>query len=135
MASAILFESRTTILAIQSSVTGSAFRGFILVLQNNSMLQDTQMSRSNMGAFLCIHSRNPSSSSWLNEVKDVFFVYCALIGLSHSRCDRIGLIIERGLIHFNPIFIGPEHSGDMLHITIGPCTGQSAGSARANRIV
>ena len=26
-------------------------------------------------------------------------------------------------------------SGDMLHITIGPCTGQSAGSARANRIV
>ena len=93
------------------------------------------MSRSNMGAFLCIHSRNPSSSSWLNEVKDVFFVDCALIGLSHSRCDRIGLIIERGLIHFNPIFIGPEHSGDMLHITIDPCTGQSAGSARANPIV
>ena len=93
------------------------------------------MSRSNMGAFLCIHSRNPSSPSWLNEVKDVFFVYCALIGLSHSRCDRIGLIIERGLIPFNPIFMGPEHSGDMLHITIGPCTGQSAGSARANRIV
>ena len=89
------------------------------------MLQDTQISRSNMGAFLCIHSRNPSSPSWLNEVKDVFFVYCALIGL----------IIERGLIPFNPIFIGPEHSGDMLHITIGPCTGQSAGSARANRIV
>ena len=93
------------------------------------------MSRSNMGAFLCIHSRNPSSPSWLNEVKDVFFVYCALIGLSHRRCDRIGLIIERGLIPFNPIFIGPEHSGDMLHITIGPCTGQSAGSARANHIV
>ena len=87
------------------------------------------MSRSNMGAFLRIHSRNPFSPSWLNEVKDVFFVYCALIG------DRIGLIIERGLIPFNPIFIGPEHSGDMLHITIGPCTGQSAGSARANRIV
>ena len=96
------------------------------------------MSRSNMGAFLCIHSRNPSSPSWLNEVKDVFFVYCALIGLdplSHSRCDRIGMIIERGLIPFNPIFIGPEHSGDMLHITIGPCTGQSAGSARANLIM
>ena len=64
------------------------------------------MSRNNMGAFLCIHSRNPSSSSWLNEVKDVFFVYCALIGLSHSRCDRIGLIIERGIIPFNPCSAG-----------------------------
>ena len=77
------------------------------------------MSRSNMDAFLCIHSRNPSSPSWLNEVKDVFFVYCALIG----RCDRISLIIERGLIPFNPIFIGPEHSGDMLHITIAHVQG------------
>ena len=64
----------------KSSVTGSAFRGFILVLQNNSMLQDTQMSRSNMGAFQCIHRRNPSSPSWLNEVKVDLNGHCALIG-------------------------------------------------------
>ena len=73
MASAILFESRT-------SVTGSAFRGFILVLQKNAMLQDTHLSRSNMGAFQCIHRRNPSSPSWLNEVKVDLNGHRALIG-------------------------------------------------------
>ena len=45
---------------LQSSITGSAFRGFILVLQKNSMLTDTQMFRSKMGAFRCIHTRYPS---------------------------------------------------------------------------
>ena len=36
---------------------------------------------------------------------------------------------------YHPIFTGPVHSSDMPHFTIDPCTGQSAGSARANRIV
>ena len=40
---------------LQFSITGSGFRGFILVLQNNSILKDTQMIRSKMGAFRCIH--------------------------------------------------------------------------------
>ena len=43
------------------------------------------MSRSNMGAFLCIHTRKPSSPSWLNGVKVDLIVYCALIGY---RTDR-----------------------------------------------
>ena len=108
---------------LQSSVTGSAFRGVILVLQNNSMLQDTQMSRSNMGAFRCIHTRNPSSPSWLNEVKVALNGHCALIGYSHNRCDRIGCKIQRALMKSHPFFIvGPEHS-------------RSQGSARANRII
>ena len=38
------------------------------------------MSRINMGAFRCIHTRNPSSPSWLNEVKVDLNGYCALIG-------------------------------------------------------
>ena len=37
---------------IQSSITGSAFRGFTLILQNNSMLKDTKkMFRSRIGGF------------------------------------------------------------------------------------
>ena len=68
MASALLFESRTPILA--TGVTGSAFRGFILVLQNNSMLKDSQMFLSRMGAFRCIHTRCPSNIVFvLGEVR------------------------------------------------------------------
>ena len=93
------------------------------------------MSRSNMGAFRCIHTRNPSSPPWLNEVKVDLNGYFALIGYSHNRCDRIGCKIERAQIPSHPIFIGPEHSTNMPHVTIGRCTGQSQSSARANRIV
>ena len=45
---------------LQSSITGCAFRGFILVLQKNSMLKDTKMFRSRMAAFMCIHTCYPS---------------------------------------------------------------------------
>ena len=45
---------------LPSSITCSAFRGFILILQNNSMLKDTNMFRSRMGAFSCIDSRYSS---------------------------------------------------------------------------
>ena len=65
MASAILFESRTTILYwLQSSITGSAFRGFILILQKNSMLEDTKIFRSKMGALTCIAYLLAVSPSW-----------------------------------------------------------------------
>ena len=93
------------------------------------------MYRSNMGAFRCIHTRNPSSPSWLNEVKVDLNGHCALIGQSHNRCDRIGCKIERALMPSRPIFIGPEYSTNTPHVTIGRCTGQSQGSARANRVV
>ena len=95
------------------------------------------MSRSNMGAFQCIHTRYPSSPSWLNEVKVDLNGHCALIGQSHNRCERIGCEIERALMPSHPIFIGPEHSTNTPHVTIGRCrpTGQSQGSARANRNV
>ena len=38
---------------LQSSITGSAFRGLLLILQKNSMLTDTKIFRSRMGAFRC----------------------------------------------------------------------------------
>ena len=41
---------------LQSSVTGSACRG-LLILQKNSMLTDTKIFRSRMGAFRCIDTR------------------------------------------------------------------------------
>ena len=66
------------------------------------------MSQSNMAAFRCMHTRNPSSPSWLNEVKVDLNGHCALIGYSHNMCDRIGCKIERTLIPSDPIFIGPE---------------------------
>ena len=45
---------------LQSSITGSAFRGLLLILQNNSMLTDTKIFRSRMGAFMCIVTPYPS---------------------------------------------------------------------------
>ncbi len=45
---------------LQSSITGSAFRGLLLILQKNSMLPDTKKIRSRMGAFRCIDTRYPS---------------------------------------------------------------------------
>ena len=68
-------------------------------------------------------------------MKVVLGVCCALIGQSHSSGGRIGSKIERAVNTFHPIFTCPGHSSDMSHVTIDPCTGQSAGSVRANRIV
>ena len=48
-------------------------------------------------------------------------------------CDRIGFKIGPALVPYQPISIGPVHSSDMPHFTISRRTGQSAGSARANR--
>ena len=45
---------------LQSSITGIAFRGLLLILQNNSMLTDTKIFRSRMGAFKCIVTPYPS---------------------------------------------------------------------------
>ena len=43
---------------LQSSITGSAFRGLLLILQKNSMLTDTKIFRSRMGAFRCAYTRS-----------------------------------------------------------------------------
>ena len=45
---------------LQSSITGSALCGLLLILQNNSMLTDSKIFRSRMGAFRCIVTRYPS---------------------------------------------------------------------------
>ena len=45
---------------LQSSITGSAFPGLLLILQKNSMLTDTKIFLSRMGAFRCIVTRHPS---------------------------------------------------------------------------
>ena len=39
---------------LQSSITGSPFRGLLFILQNNSMLTDKKIFRSRMGACRCI---------------------------------------------------------------------------------
>ena len=131
MASAILFESRTIILATVQRNWQCISWLYIGSTKEFHVTGYTNVSN-NMGAFRCIHARNPSSPSWLNEVKVDVNGHCALIGLSHNRCDRIGCEIERALMPSHPIFIGPEHSTNTPHVTIGRCTGQSQGSARAN---
>ena len=45
---------------LQSSITGSEFRGLLLILQKNSMLTDMKIFRSRMGAFRCIVTPYPS---------------------------------------------------------------------------
>ena len=120
---------------LQSSITGSAFRGLLLSLQKNSMLTDTTIFRSRMGAFRCIVTPYPSRVRKSYKVKVVLGVCCALIGQSHSSGGRIGSKIERAVNPFHPIFTCPGQSSDMSRVTIDPCTGQSAGSVRANRIV
>ncbi len=45
---------------LQSSISGSAFRCLLLILQKNSMLTDTKIFRSRMGAYRCIVTRHPS---------------------------------------------------------------------------
>ena len=55
-----IFLNREIPYWLQSSITGSAFRGFILIVQENSMLTDTTIFRSRMGAFRCIVTRFPS---------------------------------------------------------------------------
>ena len=59
MASAI-FLNREVPYWLQSRITGSAFRGLLLILQKNFMLTDTKIFRNRMGAFRCIDARYPS---------------------------------------------------------------------------
>ena len=47
------FLNREVAYWLQSSITGNAFRGLLLILQNNSMLPDTKICR-------CIVTRYPS---------------------------------------------------------------------------
>ena len=46
---------------LPSSISGSAFRGLLLILQKNSMLTDTKIFRSRMGAFGYIVTRHYQS--------------------------------------------------------------------------
>ena len=134
MASAILFESRTIILAtvqhnwqcIPWFYTDSTKEFHVRRYENIS----------NQDGCIYVHCRHASRLAVVVALGEGRF-NCLLRSdwLSYSRCERIGSIIERGVIPFNPIFIGPVQSSDMPHVTIGRCTGQSQGSARANRIV
>ena len=72
----------------------------------------------------------PVSRSQSYKVNVVLGVCCALIGQSHSSGGRIGSKIERAVNPFHPIVTCPAHSSDMSHVTIDPCTGQSAESER-----
>ena len=71
------FFNRESPYWLQSSITGSAFRGFMLILQNNSMLKDTKAEWLHLGAL--IHGYTVSRE-WSYKVKVVLDVYCALIG-------------------------------------------------------
>ena len=75
------------------------------------------MFRSKMGAFRCIHIHAACLVSCLNKVKVGLNVYCALIGQSHRSCGSIDWTIECAVIQSHPIFIGPEHSTNMPHIS------------------
>ena len=98
MASAT-FLNREVPYWLQSSITGSPFRGLLLILQKNSMLTDKKIFRSRVGAFRCIVAPYPSR-------------------VRNRRPYKVKVV-----------------SSDMSPFTIDPCTGQSASSVRANRIV
>ena len=53
------FFNRKVSYWLQSSITGSAFRGLLLILQKNSMLTDTKIFRSRMVAFRGTCLRRP----------------------------------------------------------------------------
>ena len=67
MASAILFESRTTILATVQH-NWQCISWLYIASTKNSMLKDTQLFRSKMGAFRCIHINATCLASCLKEV-------------------------------------------------------------------
>ena len=115
---------------LQSSITGSAFRGFILIL-----LKCTKVFRSRMAAFRCIDTRRPRLARVVEFGEGRVICLLRSDWVSHRSSGSIGWKIERVVNPRHPIFIGPVHSSNMLHCTIGPCTGQSQGSARANRVV
>ena len=79
MASAILFESLTIILATVQRKWQCISWLYIGSTKELHVTGYTNVSK-NMGAFRCIHARNPSSPSWLNEVKVDLNGHCALIG-------------------------------------------------------
>ena len=79
MTSAILFESRTIILATVQRNWQCISWLYIGSIKEFHVTGYTSVSN-NMGAFRCIHARNPSSPSWLNEVKVDLNGHCALIG-------------------------------------------------------
>ena len=54
------FLNREVSYWLQSSITGSPFRGLILILQKYSMLTDKKIFRSRMGAFRFIVTPYPS---------------------------------------------------------------------------
>ena len=132
MASAIFFESRSTILAtIQHNWQCISWH---IIDSTKEFHVDRYENISKQDGCIYVHCYPlPVSRSQSYKVKVVLGVCCALIGQSHSSGGRIGSKIERAVNPFHPIFTWD--SSDMSHVTIDPCTGQSAGSARANRIV
>ena len=133
MAWAILFESRITILAtVQHNWQCISW---LYIDSTKEFHEDTKVFRSRIAAFRCIDTRLPRLARVVEL--GVGRVICLLRSdwVSHRSSGSIGLKIERVVNPSHPIFIGPVHSSNMLHYTIGPCTGQSQGSARANRVV
>ena len=99
------------------------------------MLKDTKVFRSRMAAFRCIYTRLPRLARVVELGEGRVICLLRSDWVSHRSSGSIGWKIERVVNPSHPIFIGPVHSSNMLHYTIGPCTGQSPGSARANRVV
>ena len=129
------FLNRESPYWLQSSITGNAFRGFILILQKNFMLKDTKVFRSRMAAFRCIDTRLPRLARVVELGEGRVICLLRSNWVSHRSSGSIGWKIERVVNPSHPIFIGPVHSSNMLYYTIDPCTGQSQGFARANRVV
>ena len=99
------------------------------------MLKDTKVFRSRMAAFRCIDTRLPRLARVVELGEGRVICLLRSDWVSHRSSGSIGGKIERVVNPSHPIFIGPVHSSNMLHYTIAPCTGQSQGSARANRVV
>ena len=106
------FLNRESPYWLQSSITGSAFRGFIL-----------NVFRSRMAAFRCIDTRLPRLARVVELCEGRVICLLRSDWVSHRSSGSIGWKIERDVNPSHPIFIRPVHSSNMLHYTIGPCQG------------
>ena len=124
MASAILFESRTILLATVQHNWQCILWLYIDSTKEFHVRRYDNISNQDGCIYVhCLHASRLAVVFVLGECR----FNCILCSdwVSHSRCERIGSIIERGVIPFNPIFIGPVQSSDISQFTIGPFTGQS----------
>ena len=135
MASAILFESRTTILATVQHNWQCIPWLYIASTKEFHVKGYANVSKQD-GRRVSVHSYTRHLSCFVFEYGEGRFKCLLRSDWVIAQIVRLNRLENRTRCNSKlSDFIGPEHSTNMPHFTIGRRTGQSAGSARANRIV